>query len=86
MEAYKLTSGITETPLAEGLSLRRGADAYILDETGAHIWQLVRSGRTEEEICAHLTQSYDDQHASIERDVRRMLRRMSEWGLLQQAQ
>lgn len=54
-----------------------------LNESGGRLWQLLREGRTEDELTAHLASLHDDvPRQRIQEDVRHFLQNLQEIGLV----
>ena len=64
------------------LELRSGV-YYGLDEVGARIWELVQKPKAVKEVQAAITEEYEVETASAERDVLALLQQLADEGLLE---
>jgi hypothetical protein len=62
----------------------RAAEYLAVNRTGAVLWPCLLAGSTREELVARLTESFDVDEASAERDVDAFLETLRERGLLEQ--
>ncbi|MBK5105697.1 MAG: PqqD family protein [Burkholderiales bacterium] len=53
-----------------------------LDPVGARIWQLLREGRTLEEVCEAMAGEYEVTRDDIERDVMSLVEELANRGLI----
>ena len=49
-----------------------------LDPVGARIWQLMRSGKTLDEVCDAMMEEYEVPRETLERDVQALARQLIE--------
>jgi len=63
------------------LSLRHGT-YYGLDAVGAHVWELIRPGRSVAEVQHALLQRFDVDAERCERDLRALFSQMAHAGLI----
>ena len=68
----------------ETVILHMGEGVYFgLDEVGTRIWKLIQEPRQVAEVCDELRVEYDVEEARCEEAVLRLLREMSEAGLIE---
>lgn len=53
-----------------------------LNETGAFIWKLLEKGTTEDKIISDLSEEYDAERTQIESDVKEILKKLIEVGVI----
>ena len=63
------------------LSVERGS-YYGLDDIGSEIWQRLANAVRVDALCASLTEKYDADRATIERDVLHLLEKLAAEGLI----
>jgi hypothetical protein len=53
-----------------------------LDPVGARVWQLITAGSTPQEVCAALTEEYEVDRETAERDVGELIGELQRRGLV----
>jgi len=68
--------------------IQRSADAadsiYVLNETGARIWELTDGRRTISQIAGIICEEYDTDRSTAEKDLLSYVRQMVEAGALEE--
>ena len=67
-------------PVGESAQSNNGL--FVLNEVSAEVWKLLVEGKSEAEIVAHIAENYDAELAVIEADVKAVIEKFAEAGLV----
>lgn len=67
-------------PVGESAQVSNGL--FVLNEVSAEVWKLLGDGKSECEIVDHIAENYDADKATIEADVKAILVKFAEAGLV----